>query len=462
MNATGRFANHQQKRVKSYSDNSDSYQFFNVLTSDVLLEKVEALLPAHRERLYPPTETLSMFLAQAMSADRSCQHIVNQAAVQRLAGGLCACSTDTGAYCRARQRLPREMVSSLAQSVGHLVDQCTPQQWRWQGRRVRVVDGTTVTMPDTPANQAAYPQQRGQQAGLGFPICRIVGITCLSTGTLQNAAIGRFNGKGGDEQTLLRALQDTFEAGDIVMGDAFFATYFFIATMQAKGVDILMEQQGARKRVTDFRRGQKLGPKDHLITWEKPKCKPAWMSDEHYQAAPASIRVRELKVGGKTLVTTLRCPKAAHRGELKSLYKSRWHVELDLRHIKETLGMNILSCKTPEMVVKEIWVYFLAYNLIRLVMAQAAWVAGSLPREISFKHSLQLWLLWGQQSRGLTEDRLYSLCLLMAQQKVGNRPGRIEPRAVKRRPKAYSLLMKPRQEARQSVREHGHPKKLKA
>ena len=461
MHATRRFTHHQQKRIKSYSANSDSYQFFNLLTSDALLKKVEQLLPAHRERLYPPTETLSMFLAQAMSADRSCQHIVNQAALQRLAGGLSASSTYTGAYCRARQRLPLEMVSCLTQYVGSLVDDCTPPSWRWQGRRVRVVDGTTVTMPDTPANQAAYPQQRGQKAGLGFPICRVVGITCLSTGVLHNAAIGRFNGKGGDEQTLLRSVQDTFESGDLVMGDAFFATYFFIAAMQAKGVDILMEQQGGRKRATDFRRGQTLGQKDHLIRVEKPKRKPDWMSDEYYQAAPASIKVREFKVGGKTLITTLLCPKVAPRDNLRSLYKNRWHVELDLRHIKDTLGMNILSCKTPEMAVKEIWVYLLAYNLIRLVMAQAAWVAGTLPRKISFKHSLQLWLLWGQQSTVLPADRLYDLCLLIAQQKVGNRPGRIEPRAVKRRPKAYPLLMKPRQQARESVRKYGHPKKLK-
>ena len=461
MDATRRFANHQQKLIKSYGTNSDSYRFFNLLTSNELLETVEELLPEHRERLYPPTETLSMFLAQAMNSDRSCQNIVNQAAVQRLAGGLSACSTFTGAYCRARQRLPLEMIVNLAQCVGGLVDEQTPREWRWQGRRVRVVDGTTVTMPDTPANQAAYPQQRGQQVGLAIPICRVVGITCLSTGALQNAAIGRFNGKGGDEQTLLRSIQDTFETGDLVMGDAFFATCFFIAAMQARGVDILMEQNGSGKRTTGFGLGQKPGPRDHLIVMEKLKVKPDWMSDEYYKPAPASLTVRELKAGNKVLVTTLCSPKTAHRDELKSLYKSRWNIELNICNIKNTLGMNILNCKTPEMAIKEIWIYLLAYHLIRLLMAQAAMITDILPREISFKHSLQVCLLWGQQATALSDERSHHLCLLIARRRVGNRSGRVEPRAVKRRPKAYPLLVKPGQEAREDVRKNGHPRKLK-
>ena len=160
-----------------------------------------------------------------------------------------------------------------------MIDRQVPDEWRWQGRCVRIIDGTTVTMPDTPANQDAFPQQRRQQPGLGFPICRIVGITCLSSGALLNAAIGRFNGKGGDEQTLLRRIQDSFRPGDIVLGDAYFATYFFLAAMQARGVDILMEQYGARKRSTDFRRGHKLGQRDHLIVIHKPKIRPYWMDE---------------------------------------------------------------------------------------------------------------------------------------------------------------------------------------
>lgn len=460
VNPIRAFAGVQQKTVQSHIAKNDSYSIFNLLTSDALLDKVEQLLPEHRERQFPPTETLSMFIAQALSADRSCQNIVNQSALQRLTSGLNPCSTHTGGYCRARQRLPLAMVTEFTRHVGQLVDAQLPSAWRWKGRRVRIVDGTTVTMPDTCDNQQSYPQQGGQKPGLGFPICRIVGITCLSSGVLLNAAVGRFNGKGSDEQTLLRTIQDTFQPGDIVLGDAFFATYFFIAAMQAKGVDILMEQFGARKRSTDFRRGQRLGQRDHLIVFKKP-AKPYWMSKAQYQAAADSIRLREFKAGGKIMVTTMICPKQAPKNELKLLYRSRWDVELDIRHIKDTLGMNILSCKTPEMALKEIWVYLLAYNLIRLMMAQSALLAEVLPRQISFKHGLQLWLIWTQQSALFDEEQRHKLFLLIAQQRVGNRPGRIEPRAVKRRPKPYPLLTKPRHEAREEVRKNGHPKKLK-
>ncbi len=173
------------------------------------------------------------------------------------------------------------------------------------------------------------------------------------------------------------------------------------------------------------------------------------------------MTVRELKVGGKILVTTMTCQKTATKTELKVLYKQRWGVELDIRHIKETMGMDILSCKTPEMVLKEIWVYLLAYNLIRLLMLQAAFAADIVPREISFKHCLQLWLIWSQKADTSDDAQLYALCMLMTQQRVGKRPGRIEPRAVKRRPKAYPLLTVPRVQARENVVKYGHPKKLK-
>jgi hypothetical protein len=451
----------QQKLIQARRSNNDCYRIFNLLTSEDLLDRVEEQLPDHRERLFPPTETLAMFITQALSADRSCQNIVNQAAMQRLISGLPSCSTHTGGYCRARVRLPLPMIKNLSQSVGELVNNITPDLWRWKNRDVQLVDGTTVTMPDTANNQRAYPQQRGQKPGLGFPICRIVGITSLSSGALLNAAVGRFNGKGGDEQTLLRSLQDTFKTGDIVLGDAFFSTYFFITAMQAKGVDILLEQHGARRRTTDFRCGKKLGKRDHLIVIAKPKNKPYWMRDDDYQAAPNSTIIRECKVDGKILITTMICPKVVHKDELKSLYKKRWSVELDIRHIKDTMGMNILSCKTPDMALKEIWVHLLAYNLLRLMMTQAALIAGITPRQMSFKHCLQLWLASLYKLNVLDEEQLNSLLLLMSQQRVGNRPGRIEPRAVKRRPKAFPLLTKPRELARENVRTYGHPKKLK-
>ncbi len=453
---------HQQRRIRNRASNSDSYEFFNLLTSPELLDQVEVLLPDHRERLYPPTETLSMFLAQALSTDRSCQRAVNDAAIKRLASGLTPCSTHTGAYCRARQRLPVEMVSALVRQSGQLMAGSARDAWHWQGRPVRLVDGTTLSMPDTRANQASYPQSRSQKPGLGYPLCRMAGIICLGSGVLLDAAIGRYRGKGADEQSLLRSMLDTLKSGDILLGDAFYATYFMLCELQQRGVDAVFEQYGARKRSTDFRCGERLGQRDHLIELSKPKLRPGWMTQADYDQAPDRLKVRELQTGGKILVTTLLCAKKVPKAALKLLYRSRWHVELDLRNIKATLGLGVLSCKTPVMAEKEIWVYLLAYNLIRMIMVQAAIHTQQLPRELSFKHSLQLWLAWSRQGTASNHDTDTSVLLvLIAQQRVGKRPGRTEPRALKRRPKPFPLLNLPRQLARQQVLEYGHPKNVK-
>ena len=452
----------QQQRIRRHAYNSDAYTFLNLLTRPELLTEVAPLVPPHRERVFPPAETLSMFLAPALSADRSCQKAVNDTAVKRLARGLPPCSTHTGAYGRARQRLPMEMLSTLVRQTGRRITTQAPEGWRWRGRPVRLVDGTTVVMPDTPANQAAYPQPRSQKPGLGFPLCRIVGLLYLESGAVLNAAIGRYQGKGGDEQTLLRSILGTLERGDLLVGDAFYATYFLLCTLRTLGIDAVFEQYGARQRRTDFRCGQRLGPRDHLIVLPKPPLKPDWMTQADYDQAPSTLMVRELRTGEKTLVTTLLCPKDTHKSALKALFRSRWHVELDLRHIKSTLGMERFSCQTPAMALKEIWVHLLAYNLIRLMMAQAALCTDSQPRQLSFKHSLQLWIAWAQQGDTRTGDETrYGLLVLIAQQRVGNRPDRLEPRAIKRRPKPYPLLTKPRTIAREDIRKYGHPKKLK-
>jgi len=362
----------QQRRIRRHVQNSDAHTFFNLLTRPEMLGEVESLLPPYRERMFPPTETLSMFLTQTLSADRSCQKAVNDTAVKRVARGLPRCRTHTGAYCRARQRLPMEMISTLVRQTGRRITAQAPAPWRWRGRPVRLVDGTTVVMPDTPANQAVYPQPRSQKRGLGFPLCRMVGILCLGSGAVLNAAIGRYQGKGGDEQTLLCSILETLERGDLLVGDAFYATYFLLCSLRELGIDAVFEQYGARRRRTDFRCGQRLGPHDHLIVLHKPPLKPDWKTQADYEQAPDTLMARELRTGGKTLVTTLLCPKDTHKSALKSLYRSRWHVELDLRNIKSTLGMERLSCQTPTMAIKEMWVHLLAYNLIRLMMAQAA------------------------------------------------------------------------------------------
>jgi len=448
----------QQKHIAQHAQKTNAYTFFNILTSPQLLNVVEQLQPTHRERLYTPTNTLSLFLAQAMNTDASCQNTVNHHVVERVFNGLSACSTTTGAYCKARQRLPTNMIAELVKQSGQLILEQIPNSWRWQGRRVKLVDGTTVTLPDTAANQQQYPQQKAQQPGLGFPLARIVGIVCLASGAVLQAAMGAFKGKGASEHALLRQLIDSFEPDDVVLADRYYCSYFLIALLMARGADVVFQQNAVRK--TDFRIGQKLSACDHIVTWKKP-IMPTWMTVSQYAALPDELTLRELKNNGRVLVTTLLSDKIASKSALTELYKQRWHVELDLRNIKTVLGMETLHCKTPDMNEKEMWVYFLAYNFIRLLIAASATKADILPRHISFKHTLQIWLAWHSQHAAHDANDTDILLMLIAQQRVGNRPDRIEPRNLKRRPKAYPLLMKPRAEARALVKKNGHPKKLK-
>ena len=408
----------------------------------------EAHLPVHRERLYPPTVTLSMFMKQSLALDRSCQRAVDAWAGQRAVEGLSVRSIRTGGYCRARARLPLQMIVALTRETGRLLSAQAPRGWRWRGRCVKLADGTGISMPDTAENQARYPQPRSQAPGVGFPLAGLVGIVCLSTGAILEAAIGAQASKGQSEQDLFRSLHGTLRAGDILLADALYCSYFQIATLQAAGVDVLFEQNGSR--ITDFRRGRSLAKRDHLVHWSKPDTRPEWMSLEQYRAFPKQILVREAKIDGQVLVTTMQNARAVPKSELSALYARRWHIELDIRNIKTTLGMEVLRCLTPAMVEKELWVCLLAYNVIRLLMAQAAHTAGVYPRELSFKHTVQMWSSWPS---GAEPGELFRL---IAQRPVGNRPARIEPRVRKRRPKSFPWLKVPRAVARRKIRKRRH------
>jgi hypothetical protein len=427
-------------------------EFFNILTSSELLETTEALLPEHRERLYPPTVALSMFMRQTLEADGSCQKAVNGWAAQRAADGLSACSVRTGAYCKARQRLPLAMVTALARKTGELLSRKALRPWQWRGRAVKLVDGTGLSMPDTPQNQAAYPQPSTQAPGVGFPLARLVAVICLATGAALDAAIGPHSGKGSGELALVRSLLKGFGAGDVMLADALYCNYFLIAALLERDVDVVFEQNGSR--ITDFRRGWSLGTRDHIAFWPRP-ARPEWMTPEQYALLPKDIMVREAKVGHQVLVTTMLNARELSKADLSALYARRWNVELDLRNLKTTTGMDLLSCQTPQMNEKQLWVHLLAYNVIRLLMAQAARNAGVDPRGLSFKHTVQLWTEWVARGLSATKDsqRLFTL---IAQSKVGHRPGRIEPRMRKRRPKPYPWLKVPRAQARQHVQRHGH------
>jgi Transposase DDE domain len=456
------FVSQQQAReICRRAKQVDSMDFFNLITGPELLDALETLLPEYRERRFPPTVTLAMFLGQVLRADSSCQNAVNEAIVNQLLQGAEAVSANTGGYCQARQRLPIDLVRELARRCAVMMNKHTPQGWLWRGRHVKLTDGTTTLMPDTQENQAQFPQHGSQEEGAGFPIARLVCVMSLANGAVLDVAMGPYKGKGTGEYGLFRELLGCFVPGDVMLADSYYCSFFLIAALQARGVDVLFEQHGARH--TDFRTGEKLGARDHVVKWSKPVARPAWMTPEEYAAYPAELTLREVKVRKKVLVTSFLSPREVCKREIGQLFVRRWNVELDLRNIKSTLGMERLTCKTPDMCEKEVWVYGLAYNLIRLLMADAAVQAGVLPRQLSFKHTVQVWVAWSQRQflSTIPEDTA-ALFRLIAHIRVGNRPGRIEPRLVKTRPKPFGRLQTPRRRARANIRKYGRPKKLTA
>jgi hypothetical protein len=402
--------------------------------------------------IYTPAVTVWVFLSQCLSPDHSCRDAVARLIAWRVASGLKPCSADTGAYCTARGDLPEEVLHALVRETGKQTEDESPEAWLWHGRKVRVVDGSTVTMPDTPENQAAYPQQKTQKPGCGFPIARILVIFSLSVGTALEAAIGKYAGKQTGENSLFRTLHDVLSEGDILLADRYFSGWSDIALLLHRGVDVVIRKHQARW--TDFRTGERLGKDDHLVCWERPK-RPTWMSVEQYATLPDFLTLREVRIrvaqkGFRTqslvVVTTLLDAEEYPPEEIAMLYRRRWQAELHLRSLKIVLQMDHLRCKTPERVRNEFWTHLLGYNLIRGVMAAAANQSDQSPWEISFKGTLQT---LGQflpilLSRVSSEAWCVALLTAVSSHLVGNRPDRFEPRLVKRRPKPYKHLREPR------------------
>lgn len=410
--------------------------------------------------VYTPAVTLWAFLSQMLyrGEQRSCVAAVARVVVLLVALGRKPCSGNTGAYCRARARLPEKVLRRLTLRVAGGCEEAVPREWLWHGRHVKLVDGTTVSMPDTDANQAEYPQQTSQEPGLGFPIVRMVLLFSLATGMLCDLAMGPYQGKETGEPALFRELLDRDVEGDIVLADRFYCSYFMIALLMALGVDFVVRLHQAR--TADFRRGRHLGKADHVVSWIRP-AKPEWMDQETYDRMPESIEVREVLVqvdqpGFRTkslvVVTTLCDAEEYTAKEIGELYRSRWLAELDIRAIKITLDMDVLRCKTPEMVRRELWTHLLAYNLIRRSILQSAQASGLSPRELSFTAAMQA-IAASWAIAALDDSRTLTLLVdahlaNLAGHRVGHRPNRVEPRAVKRRPKPHRLLTKPRAEVR--------------
>lgn len=418
--------------------------------------ELEKLIAQHagpyRERIYGPLRTLSLFIGQALSADGACQDAVARNLSERTARGRPGCTLNTGPYCKARQRLRLELVLALLRVIGRRLERLQPVGWRWQGRSVKLVDGTTVSMPDTPANQAVFPQNRAQQPGLGFPLARVVAIFSLGTGAVLDWAMGPCQGSDSGEEALFRQQLTVLDARDIVLADQLYCSYWTLAALQARGIDLVM--RGKISRQCDFRRGKRLGRGDHIVQWMRPQ-RPSWMDKETYAALPDALIVREVRINRRVLVTTLLDPGFASAAELERFYASRWNVEVDLRTIKAESGMDILRCKTPEMARKEVAVHLLSYTLVRAVMAQAASLGQVLARALSFRGATQLLNAYHQQLRHSAGARVRIMTAhvlgALSALRLARRPDRVEPRAIKRRPKPHQLLSVPRPLARLQI-----------
>jgi hypothetical protein len=431
--------------------------FLDVLQSDGVREAIEAALPSEsRDRVYTPWVTLAMFLRQVLN-----QSSLGTAITEAVASGLIddSVSRRTTSYSNARKRVPHKLFRTLARIIASQLSQCTPEQWKWRGRDVKLVDGSTILFEDTPENQGEFPQNCQQKKGAGFPTARIVAVLALSTAAVLGIAMGPVEGKETGEHALLRQLLGSFSRGDVMVGDSYYASYFLIATLQRMGVDFVFQQHGARD--TDFRTGKSLGQRDHLATWPRP-ARPEWMTEREYARLPKELTVREVRVRKKVLVTSFLDPRKVPKEEVGKLFELRWNIELDLRNIKTTLGVEKLSCRTPDMCKKELAAYMLAYNLIRLLMAEAAEKAGVLPRQLSFQHTVTSWLAWSLLGKLQTEEDITSLITWIAKVRVGNRPGRVEPRLAKARGKPWAKLNEPRAVARRRIQRRGHPKEVAA
>lgn len=419
--------------------------------------------------IYTHALVLWAFLSQVLrdGKEASCQSAVARIIAHLTANGQPAPTADTGDYCRARAKLPEAALKELSCHVAAQAEKQVEPQWLWKRRHAKLIDGFTFMMPDTPQNQKAYPQHTAQKPGIGFPIARVTSIVSLATGCILAAAIGPFAGKQTGETALLRRLLDFFGKGDLVVADRYFCAYWLVATLMKLGVDVCFRQVEGRQMT--MRKQKRLGRYDHLMVWHRPH-KSAWMTREFYENLPESIVVRRVQYqvnapGRKserfvvlTTLTQISGDQAVSYDELAELYSFRWNAELDVRSIKTFLNLHHVRCKSPEMVHREFWTTLLAYNLIRVTMANSAALHDRHPRELSFVSACQFVLAaWQEVTQRHNPEWFleYAQRLLQAISKclVGNRPGRIEPRVLKKRKDKYRRMMQPRHELRARLKQ---------
>lgn len=434
----------------------------DILSEDMIHQTLEEENIKYRKRLYDPIVTLWTFIRQVLDPDKSCKNAVSGVLSFLCDSGEKLPSSDTGAYCKARKRLSLGFIMRLFRKTGKTIHQKASDGFLWCNRHVFLVDGSTFSMYDTPENQQEYPQAKNQHKYHGFPVARILGIFCLATGAVIDAAISSVC---MSEISLFRMLYPHLNPGDVALGDKLFGSYGDIALLSGRGIDSVFRMHHLRK--TDFRKGKRLGSKgsycyDHLVTWKKPRKGTLHLEPELYAQLPKTMLVREIRyfitIKGfrtkkVTLVTTLLDHHIYTYELLAELYGLRWQVEIDLRHLKTTMQMEHIHSKTPEMVRKEFYIHLLAYNLIRATLWEAGVKHNVHPLRLSYKGAIQhvlnfVPILAIMKDRGTT----YGVMLtIIARDRLLERPFRVEPRMVRSKKRQFPRLTQPRQEIRQKL-----------
>ncbi len=441
--------------VRARFARNEGLPFADMLTEASIRDVLNEHGVTFRDRVFSPVTTIWGFLSQVLSEDHSCRDAVSRIIAQRAANGITVCSPNTASFCNARSRIPTSVLSTLATRTAEELQMSVADQWKWNGRSVFIVDGSTVSMPDTVENQAVYPQPPNQKPGLGFPLARITVLLSLATGACHDLSIAAYSGKGTGETNLFRKMYDTLKPGDVVLADALFDDYFLAWELCKRNIDIVARAQYERvaSRTAQSR------PDGDIIVWERPN-KPHGMTGEQYRRYPKNLIMRQVTVDARDknnrvkqfkVVTTI-LDQSIDGKQIGDLYDRRWDGEVDIRSIKSTMQMDILRCKTPDMVHKEIWTHLLAYNLLRTVMAVAANENDTEPRKVSFKGAKQALTAFAPKIEAARpEDRaplMNAMLTTIAYHRVGDRPGRWEPRARKRRPKKAARLTQPRHVAK--------------
>jgi hypothetical protein len=444
-------------RVQDSADPLDE-----LLDEQLVDDLCQAVGHSWRRCFWQPTVVILTFLRQVLLPQCSCRQTVayTTAAARAAApdGDESVPSDDPSAYSQARQRLPLALLEKLAH---RLASSLTQPDELWRGHRVRVVDGSSVSMPDTPALQQEFPQPSSQAKGCGFPVARLVAMFCWASGALLSLVTGSL---AIGELALFRQMFDQLQPNDLILADRLFGNYAELAMLCARHVYAVCRVNAARR--IDRRRGTRIGDQDYLFTWSRPKQRPMGLTDEEWSAIPETQTVRIVRVetvcrrGFRKrtieLVTTLLDAKAYPPEALAELYRQRWLVELNLRSLKTTLGMDVLRCQSPDMARKEIAMHQIAYNLIRALMVQAARTHEVDLRRLSFagtQQRLLAWLPhWNAAATTRAHHRWIHQCLdAIAADTLPDRPDRHEPRAVKRRRKNYPYLVHPRPRARKTA-----------